>query len=361
MCYPRVWRIELTTFEAMFALPGYTFKGIYEELRKFHGSSVQNYIIAARTAQGYSEWRASTEPQRTEILKQWHTTQIELAKQKKSKSSRSYSPSGFMKTRHMSFDERKNLAREKVTQKARKKDVEQAGSENDRSRSPAAITCHGSVRSVNRSIHELATATNDIDFENAIRDSVAATSTGDTVQDKMIERAIRASVAELRLASSEGANDDAIRRAIQASLAVAGRGQGDLVQNGVDRIDGEEQHKHMESVLVSSLQEPESDNSGIDTDDDINIKRAIEESKNSAIAPPGYDDDVDVREAIRLSQEHEQNRREATAMAVQEEDIVVEYIKKQSLLEEEYRQIKEAKAFQERKNASNVNEFSKLS
>lgn len=339
MCYPCVWRIQLTTFEAMFALPGYTFKGIYEELRKFHGSSVQNYIIAARTAQGCSEWRASTEPQRTDILKQWHTIQTELAKQKKSKSSRSYSPSGFMKTQHMSFDERKKLAKEKATQKARKKAVERAGSENDGSRS---------ARSVDRSIHELVTTTNDTDFENAIRDSVTATSTGDAVQDKMIERAIRASVAELRLASSEGANDDSIQRAIQASLAVAGRGQRDLVQDGVDWVDDEEQHKHIES-----------DDSGIDTDDDMNIKRAIEESKRSAIAPPGYGDDVDIQEAIRLSREYEQKTREATAAAVQEEDIVIEYIKKQSLLEEGYRQGKEAKATQERKDASKVNEFSK--
>lgn len=55
-------------------------------------------------------------------------------------------------------------------------------------------------------------------FEQAIQEAVAATSRGDLEQDRLIEKAIRASVIELQSASRKGDHDEAIDRAIQASI-----------------------------------------------------------------------------------------------------------------------------------------------
>src|SRR5256885_1542852 len=64
----------------IWGLPGYTFKGIYAEIQKHFGHSVQNYIIAARTTQGYEEWKESSPEQRMQIISAWKGVQVELSK-----------------------------------------------------------------------------------------------------------------------------------------------------------------------------------------------------------------------------------------------------------------------------------------
>lgn len=68
-------------------------------------------------------------------------------------------------------------------------------------------------------------------FEAAIRASVSATSEGNIDQDQLIERALRASVLELRSAAKEGDTGDAVQRAINASVAEATRADGANIKN----------------------------------------------------------------------------------------------------------------------------------
>ncbi|KAL9612916.1 MAG: hypothetical protein Q9167_002499 [Letrouitia subvulpina] len=76
--------IVLKPQAAYWALPGYTFMGIYKEVQKHFGPSDQNYIIAARTAQGFEELSNSTEAERMEVIHRWQATLLELEKQTKS-------------------------------------------------------------------------------------------------------------------------------------------------------------------------------------------------------------------------------------------------------------------------------------
>jgi hypothetical protein len=57
---------------AIWGIPGYTSRGIYKELRKLYGSSVQGYIIAARTAQGYEDFKNATDSERLDIISSWN-------------------------------------------------------------------------------------------------------------------------------------------------------------------------------------------------------------------------------------------------------------------------------------------------
>jgi len=114
----------------IWGLPGYTAKGIYAEISKHFGSSVQNYIIAARTAQGFEDWKSSTPEERAQIVDSWKSTKLETKKggklygneRKEAIEShiltRSHSNSvefvhGFKNTRHLSWDERKALSERK--------------------------------------------------------------------------------------------------------------------------------------------------------------------------------------------------------------------------------------------------------
>ena len=45
--------------------------GLHKEVRKMFGASVQAYIISARTAQGYEQWRTSSEEEQQYIISRW--------------------------------------------------------------------------------------------------------------------------------------------------------------------------------------------------------------------------------------------------------------------------------------------------
>jgi len=294
-------------FIAIWALPGYTFLGVHKEIRKLFGTSVTNYIISARTAQGYEQWKSSKAEERLDIITKWHEHKVELqsTKQKIHESgpdgqgSGRLSPKGFLQTRHLSFEERKKLHEERLM--TREHNKSKTTSENVRhqrnaSSSQTTLPSH------------LTTETED-EFEHAIQASVASTSRGDQDEDAMIERAIRASVQELQKASGSTLTEqEALDRAIQASINEAGRNNPSYSSNNFDSFDAEHS-----AILQRSLRESLNDTEAsaahgteVDTDDDEDIKRAIEASKSS--------------------------------QPKTEEESVLEYVKKQSIAEEKHRQ-----------------------
>ena len=325
---------------AIWGLPGYTFKGIYKELQKHLGSSVQNYIVAARTAQGYDEWHTASQEERLDVVSRWHSIQVDIEKEKQL-------------ARHGSFHERHCYL--KTTIEARKKMLAEKRREKKYPKGSAAedaITeLHNSHPFVNKGkISQPSNLTHDGgDFEEAIKASVAATSRGNLEEDRMVERAIRASVKELNLASKEVDHNEAIHRAIQASVFEATHTRSEdrskIRSSRVDR--GGDREKELAAALWRSIEEnqrPEirephadvdSEDSGVDTEDDENIKAAIESSKSM---PKGQSmstkDENDFQTAIELSRKAQEEHEQSLCKSKTEEEIVLEYVKKQSLAEE---------------------------
>lgn len=313
------------------------------------GSSVQNYIIAARTAQGYEEWKSSTEEERLDVVSRWHAVQLQLNRGNSKKGKDDETPtSGFMQTRHMSFDERKKLAKERKKQKAKAK----AASQN-----PTLSRSQSGVRQPGIDPDNVGNASEQSELEEAIQRSVTATSRGDPEEDKLIERAIRASVAELQLASREGDEQGALNRAIQASVAEASQGRTatTMADPRSETEDASNHNRVLAEALRRSVQEQqfpndqhtdaannEREDSGIGTDDDQDVQEAIQLSQQN-LAPDGgqgddvVDEDEELQKAIEESKEAHKLREANAARAKTEEEIVFEYVMKQSLAEQEYK------------------------
>ena len=324
----------LLTPIAIWGLPGYTFKGIYKEIQKHLGSSVQNYIVAARTAQGYDDWHKSSREERLDVVKRWHAIQIEIANEKHQVRHGSiHGAQDFIKTQHLNHKEKKRLEADKRGQKKKQKHAGQ--------KTPSAPNPVASTQSFNNG---------NGDYEEAIKASIAATSRGNPEEDKMIEQAIRASVVELQKASKDGNDDDAIQRAIKASVAEAARARkSDGAVGPVSELGDESAHdRELENALHRSVTTEgrfpsahvESDDSGVDTDEDENIKAAIRQSTMSPIEPK----DQDLELALRLSQESHGQHAQDLSKSKTEEEIVLDYVKRQSLLEEEHRRRRDGAA-----------------
>ena len=383
---------------AIWGIPGYTAKGVYAEITKHFGSSVQNFIIAARTAQGYEEWKESTPEERTSITANWKTSKLELRKGgrkygkerqnemeahilTRTPSNNTELLSGFKNTRKLTWEERKALSARK--DEARKQKKEQERAEHQRKKDERNQSHHGGSNS--QSLRHSATVPSvgsgsktDLhdEYEQAIQASVAATSKGDPEEDAVIERALRASVNELRRSQTDPSashEDEAYQRAVKASVEEAKKARSELVSQ--NNVTSPEHDEELEKVLTRSLEEYKAKQEvtqqpgpshwhDSDTDEaDEEFIRTLEESKRlhseqqdrqttedesqedleralAASQEEKTSHEEDLRRAITESEQHTKSQEDALAKQKTEEEIVLEYVKKQSLLEGELRKKK---------------------
>jgi len=327
---------------AIWGLPGYTFMGINKEIKKIFGSSAINYIIAARTAQGYEDAQKCNPEERADIIRRWHEHKSEYQNVQQKlheegpdgQNSGHLSPKGFLQTRHLTFDERKILHEErKVKREAEHKKNPSTGhhrcifcrraSPHSHEHRPLqhspiihATTSHGGSHP---------------DFEEAIQASVAATSRGNIEEDQMIERAIRASVRELQGGQSSQLSDqETLDRAIQASIAAS---RSEAEGTGAHDDDDAEHQEMLAKAIQESLRHYQMD--------EAKETEPTEHVPHISLQDNEDEDDEEMKAAIQRSKE--ESKAQATHGGMTEEEIVLEYVKKQSLAEEEHRKMLEGK------------------
>lgn len=322
------------------AIPGYTMKGIYREMASWSGSSVQNYIIASRTAQGFDEWQRSSVEEKNDIVTRWKAMQKDIRK-KRNPDEIVRDALEEQRRKGKSWYQEKRT-RSRTSSRAATKPVSKDES------SPRLQPVGSSSDPAHVSETETLTLNHNDDFAEAIRTSVQQSSRGDPEEDAAVERAIQASMAELQRSREQRAkqqhmlddkddeDDEELKQALQASVSEA---QNPPPQDPL--YDAE-----LERALAQSLKEQRQQHSdGVmwaPDEEDEDYQRGIQESQNSAIAgpstgpPPAYDPGH-LAGTTQQEFEEKQSGGEKSQQEITEEQIVLEYVKKQSLLEEEHR------------------------
>jgi UDP:flavonoid glycosyltransferase YjiC (YdhE family) len=318
--------IALKPAAAIFAIPGYTMKGVYKELQKNFGSSVNNYIVAARTAQGFDEFQAASPEERADVVMRWNMLHKDLKKKRNPDELVRDILAEQMRKKEAWLDSRmpkgKSASGTSTTSMA-------SSSQSSLSRGQQQQQQQGSTPIDPETAEQLA-------LEEAIRVSVRETSEGDADKDAQVEAAIRASMADVqrnhRLSSSHPDDEDSMRRAIEESEADAER----------HRHERQAYDEELERALAQSLKEQRgwsADNDSLlDTRSILSEQTLAEEHHNAGGPPPRYDPG---HLAGTTQQEWEGDgggREEKSQQEKTEEEIVLEYIKKQSLLEEKARE-----------------------
>jgi hypothetical protein len=393
----------------IYALPGYAMKGIYKEIQKQFGASVNNYIIAARTAQGWEAWLETDKDFQTEIVHRYLRV-YEEAKKKKAVGEDQYDAvTEFMDKRK----EKRKERWEKAMGAYRIKKKELVDGIHSHCPANCAVPGH-KHKSASHSTSDLLAATStrgdsissmhggidggrhpsgsastshlehsrtfpeagapgrpidedtqhSVDLEEAIRRSVQESSTGDTEEDRAIQRALRASITELHRSgipahhetTAQEDEETQLRLAIQESMIHDNMSKSTLRGGAEDPdvlfVAGNHDDDHLDGDVTPPAIPPMSPRrtrgditprpiiTGAEAveDDDLDLKKAIEESKklhtgSAAAGGVDADDDADIQKALAESKK----LNEESEKAKREEEIVMEYIKKQSLAEEEHR------------------------
>ncbi|KAF2483580.1 hypothetical protein BDY17DRAFT_251074 [Neohortaea acidophila] len=326
--------IVLKPSAAFWAIPGYTMKGVYKELKLQSGSSVQNYIIASRTAQGWDEWSRCPEDKRAIIVQRWKGMQKDIKKKRNPDEivreildEKRRKAQDWKQDLKAGWEEKKSRSRNSSIARAR---TGSTGAFNQSATTPGmhdqqSAALHDEARPTGpphaRTYEDRASHLSYDELDEAISQSVQQTSKGNHNEDEAVEKAIRASMTELyksrtphssTQAPSNDDDDPDLKRALEASAAEAQK-----QDNQADPLYDEE----LERALANSLREHRREfDSSADTEDDEDYQRAVRESQGdgpiTAKAGGG-----------------EKSQAERT-----EEEIVMEYVKKQSLLEQQHRQ-----------------------
>ncbi|KAJ6783777.1 hypothetical protein PWT90_07682 [Aphanocladium album] len=364
----------------IFGLPGYAMQGMHAEFGKHMSRSVYNYIISSRVKQGELDMMKSSEGEREDILRRWNTVKFDLSsfydlKRRMGGTDGPFPPpppmtaddssdtvsvmdKGFSKprtnwfqTRHLSSAQRQRMLDEKQTWKRGYVEAQ------------VPVTPPATAAAVDAT----KTAQGDDEVERAIQASVRETSQGVPEEDAEIEAAIRESLRVMResgalpatgwIDEKNSRNDDPsifedeefkitdeeyqdlIQFAMQQSVAEQYGFPGDEL--GVpgpssSSITGTSQSR----PVITEEPAPMDDLYGADEAPVYQRELPSQESslpQDQLAELPAHratdEEEDELQRAIAASKE-EMQRAETER---NEEDIVLEYIKKQSLAEEEFR------------------------
>lgn len=413
-------------------------KGVHQELRaKFH-KSVQNYVIVSRILQGQDDFRTASVQEKEDIalrlkdvLSRDVLSSIDASRAKAKKKAsgdeeeEEYTgplpdeepKTGFFQTRHLSLEERKKLHAVKKAWKKRNEGRTTAStstsdvgtitsSSNQSVATPSSSSPQPSSTPSVLSTPSILDPDNE-DMEQAIRESVAQTSTGDRDEDARIEAQIRISVQEMRRVaeanrrqqqmrdwknpprsstpsstlvaapSSSASSMTAVGGATSPDWRSSAKGQQEtaglpndisdeeyetLIAEAVrqsmmaqvqahqqgppsgETFDAEEQHQGI-TMTDNTLEQPNSNAYELGgNQEDEYLTRAMQESMRSSsrqqvLAGDGdNEEDAEFKRAMEESaRAHEEHLARASSQRT-EEEIIMEYVKKQSLAEEEFRQ-----------------------
>ncbi|KAF4336370.1 sterol 3-beta-glucosyltransferase [Fusarium beomiforme] len=327
----------------IWAIPAYTMLGVNAQVSKFFARSVQNYIISSRATQGQLELQEATPGEKDDVVQRWNNIKFDLKnfyqwkRKEKVAGKRPEEPrldiseagfeqprTGWRYTKNMSFEERKKLHADKEAWKAGFVDAPV----------PQATTNDGS--SIQTSSSE------DTELEKAIRASVLETSRGNSEEDAQVEAAIRESIKVVRqqVASNEAGplplKDPSIFE--DADYQITDEEYQALIEQAIQQSLGNDmplpQYPNVPELEAMDAA-PQHHVEAASSEDDVELQRAIEASRNQPPPPlpPREGNDDEFERAIAASkQAMERENSERT-----EEDIVMEYVKRQSLAEAEYR------------------------
>ncbi|KAK6439366.1 hypothetical protein LTR95_004433 [Oleoguttula sp. CCFEE 5521] len=330
--------VVLKTSAGGMAIPAYTMKGIYKEMQSHFGSSIQNYIIAARTAQGVEDWTNASSEEKAEVVKNWQALQVGLKKKK--------NLDEIMHDICQEHRRKRQAWAHKRMEGWRSHHGSHSGQDGD------SVT---SSTNVSRTATHVSTASTttagdhspaEPEIEDAIMQSVRETSRGDPEEDAAVERAIRASMAELTKSQNKGNDfadeDSELMRAMAASMSQGGTGDEEL-----------------ERALAASLREQRGisdDASDLTSVHGVNSVRddetlfgdnevggiSMHDNEPTDEKLPPYDAGHlagATKSAFEKSGGGEKSREE-----LDEEETVMKYVKKQSQLEQQHKSAWEGKS-----------------
>ncbi|KFZ02573.1 hypothetical protein V500_00118 [Pseudogymnoascus sp. VKM F-4518 (FW-2643)] len=289
---------------ALFGIPGNIMKGVHKEVQKLSGNNVQNYIIASRVAQGYEEWLQSSDAEKQDFIVCWKLIQKYLKKKR--------NPDEMVQD-ILEAQRKMNLKDREAPQNSGRtaSSARSANSADALTQGPESVmlSLGGSESPLcpaNMAPEETLGAAR---INETIRLSIQETSRGDAEEDANVERAIQEDVSQLQRQRQEATGHQADQENLRQAMATS---EAEAQRHAREALEHEEQLKQVE-----------------DNDELEWARNKTEQMAEKAAAVAGSS--TGVQPYLSYDPGISRAPRKKT-----EEEIVIEYVKKQSLLEQGY-------------------------
>lgn len=337
---------------AFVSIPAYTMQGAYMALRNRFAKSVENYISTSRVLQGGEEYDAATPEERAEILARWEGMKLDLKnfyalKLKEAKDGKEKESRLFDRHEGPTAAPNQDVA-PLLSPRSRGESMGRFGADWKR------IKARDLWRRGHGDVKVPAGGHHDEELERAIRLSVKETSRGDAEDDARVEMAVRASVNQLQAEGapvspgdpgaqkgpSEETRPEAGPARGEVDLAITDEEYQELIERAIQQSTAGAGTAPDDEEFQRALERSRKEAAAPEEERDAELRRAIEESRAAPALPPrggggeGDGDDEELRRAIEASAREEADREKK---AKSEEEIVLEYVMRQSLKEEEYK------------------------
>ncbi|EOO01223.1 putative glycosyltransferase family 28 domain-containing protein [Phaeoacremonium minimum UCRPA7] len=318
---------------------GYTMKGIHKEVQKLFGANVQNYIVVSRAAQGYEEWLQSSDIEKQDVIDRWRLIQKYLKKKSK--------PNEMVQD-VLEAQRKMNMKNGETLQHCgRTASSSQFANAEALTRDPeTAILAMGGAQSPEESLEA-------VEVNGTIQLLAEEASRRGTEEDADAEWSIRGNVSQFRRQRQEAADHQTDEENLRQAMAFS---QAEAQRQATEALEYE---KQLQRAVAQSLEDQRQRSShsewdlnidlGDDNDDEKHVqsyggikKHRKMAEKAGAVAggslgvqgPSSYDPGYLAGTAQSKFEAQQQGLRgENVFQERTEEEIVMEYVKKQSLLE----------------------------
>lgn len=293
-------------FAGTLGILGYTMKGVHKELQKLFGSNVQNYIVASRATQGYEDWLQSSDEEKQDVIAGWKLIQKYVKKK--------HSPEEMMQDM---------LERRQSTQETRVASLhERVTTASSHPVSGAGDSLQDNTQGESDGRPQLSTNA-PVPAEEIVVDTpiqaIDLEAQDDPVPAGASTMHTQIQATGWRVPDRRAVDDEEMRRAMKQSQLEA-----DFQAQRRAEYDA-----HLQQITAQSLREHRNGGSGIN------------KAEDGSSHDRGHLMGTTQRE---FEMQQDEGLGEKTAKEKVEEDIVMEYIKKQSLLEQHHKNNGKARA-----------------
>lgn len=269
-------------------------KGIHREIQKLQASDVDKHIINSRVAVSEAEFQQSSAREQQVVLARWHELRFDPVRKQTKKDIFGNDILKF-RTGVKDKDNDKTKDNSHAESYVRKSETEIVS---PIPRSSAHAYAPGVLQQVASYDGE--------ELEKAIQESVKATSNGNPEEDRVIERAVRASVSEIQYVARSHPienvkEEEAFQQAIRASMAEVSGSSGQEVAwewGAGEKEAGETRKEAGGSEWEGGAA------GGSWLTDDPELEQALHKSLIEQGVPPGHVGDAELERALRESRMH---------------------------------------------------------
>jgi hypothetical protein len=190
---------------------------VYKEVQKLFGTSVECYMVACRSKQGYDEWQQATQDERSEVLQRWYSLGVDL----ESKAVQTPFAKEWERAAGVLLESKEAAKRALPRREPPEARTEEQAEKAAPGKFEEALRKAAHLLSDLTRRYQTEEGRSPVEERDFATDEAGEVASLGAVDEEIFQQALRESIAEFRRAETSGDSENAYDRAIKAAIESA--------------------------------------------------------------------------------------------------------------------------------------------